>query len=290
MRKIFDNPRAAAALVFALAIAPVQASSLEAIKQSGQLRVTVRRDDKPWSWRENGEMKGIDVDIGAALARRLGVHVDYLDLRADADVNDDLGHGVWLGPFPGDVMLHAPLDRRIEASNQAIKLVAPYHVEGLAMAVDPAKADSARDFALFETEKVAVDIGSLPDVILLSARDHKLIDRVVHFRDVAQAAEAYQRGQVAAFYGEATTVEHLAHMISRPSSVIHPLYVLPSEWTICAVVGADAPELGQAVEQGVVEMQRSGEMQRIFATYGVVWRPPTEVLSLPHPPAIQTAN
>ena len=202
MRKIFDSPRVAAALVAALAlgnaslsIVSAQAQSLEAIRQAGRLRITVHGDYKPWSWRELGEMKGIDVDIGAALARGLGVKADDLDLRADADINDDLGAGVWLGSFPGDVMLHVPFDRRIEAGNDQIKLVAPYDTQGLAMAVDPSKAEQARDFALFETDKVAVEVGVMADVILLSARDHKLIDHVVHVRGVAKAAEAYDRGE-----------------------------------------------------------------------------------------------
>ncbi len=283
MRKIFNSRRAIAALFFAvalgnasLAITSACAQSLEAIKQAGRLRVTVHRDYKPWSWQENGERKGIDVDIGAALARRLGVKVDYLDLRADADINDDLGHGVWLGAFPGDVMLHVPFDRRIEAGNDQIKLVAPYDTEGLAMAVEPGKAERARDFALFETEKVAVEVGVMADVILLSARDHKLIDHVVHVHGVAKAAEAYDRGEVSAFYGEAAIVENLAHTVSRPASIIHPQYVLAVEWTLCAAVGADTPELGEAIGKGVAQLESSGEMQRIFAAYGVVWRPPTQ--------------
>jgi ABC-type amino acid transport substrate-binding protein len=282
MREIFPCPRALVVLLsaFVLGIAPVAVSSawaqsVEAIKQAGQLRVTVHRDFKPWSWQENGEMKGIDVDVGAALAKQLGVKADYLDLRADADINDDLGNGVWLGSFPGDVILHVPFKRRIETGNDKTKLVAPYYTEGLAMAVDPGKAESARDFALFETEKVAVDVGTLSDVILLSARDHQLIDHVVHVRGVAKAATAYDRGEVAAFYGEAAMVENLAHTVSRPASIIHPQYVLAREWTICGAVSPDAVELGEAFEKGVAEMKRSGEMQRIFAAYGVVWRNPT---------------
>jgi ABC-type amino acid transport substrate-binding protein len=243
-------------------------------------------------------MKGIDVDIGAALARGLGVKADYLDLRADADINDDLGAGVWLGSFPGDVMLHVPFDRRIEAGNDQIKLVAPYDTQGLAMAVDRSKAEKARDFALFETDKVAVEVGVMADVILLSARDHKLIDHVVHVRGIAKAAEAYDRGEVSAFYGEAAIVENLAHTVSRPASIIHPQYVLAGEWTLCAAVGADAPELGAAIGEGIAEIERSGEMQHIFAAYGVLWRPPAQGTvqesaqesPLPHPPAIQTAN
>jgi len=259
---------------------PAKARSLEAIKQAGQLRVTLYQNYKPWSWQEDGKLKGIDVDVGAALAKQLGLKVDYLELRAEDDIGDDLRNGVWrgslLGTQPGDVMLHVPHDKQIEADNDKIKLVAPYHTEGLAMAVEPAQAESARDFALFEKEKIAVDGGTLSDIILLSARDHKLIDRVVHFKGVAKAAMAYQNGEVSAFYGEAATVENLAHSVSRPVSIIYPQYWLAREWTIGGAVKVADIELGEAIDKGVAELKSSGEMQRIFAAYGVSWHAPPQ--------------
>jgi len=276
------------------ACSPAKARSLEAIKQMGQLRVTIYQNYKPWSWQEDGKLKGIDVDIGAALAKQLGFKVDYLELRAEDDIGDDLRNGVWrgslLGTRPGDLMLHVPYDKQIEVSNDKIKLVAPYHTEGLAMAVEPDKADSARDFALFEKEKVAVDGGTLSDIILLSARDHKLIDRVVHFKGVAKAATAYQNGEVSAFYGEAAMVQNLAHTVSRPASIIYPPYFMAREWTIGAAIKVDDIELGEAIAKGVEELKSSGEMKRIFAAYGVDWRPPAQESSLPNSSAIQTAN
>jgi ABC-type amino acid transport substrate-binding protein len=269
------------ALAFApLAGSPAKARSLEAIKQAGQLRVTIYQNYKPWSWQEDGKLKGIDVDIGAALAKQLGLKVNYLELRAEDDIGDDLRNGVWrgslLGTQPGDVMLHVPYDKQIEVTNDKIKLIAPYHTEGLAMAVDPAKADSARDFALFETEKVAVEGGTLSDIILLSARDHKLIDRVVHFKGVAKAAMAYQNGEVSAFYGEAAMVENLAHSVSRPVNIIYPQYWMAREWTIGGAVKVDDIELGEAIDKGVAELKSSGEVQHIFAAYGVAWRAPLQ--------------
>lgn len=281
----WPSARIVAALFSALALGPIAGSpanarSLEAVKQSGQLRVTVYQDYKPWSWMENGKLKGIDVDVGAALAKQLGLKVDYLELHAGDEINDDLRNGVsrgsLLGTRPGDVMLHVPYDKQIEVDNDKIKLVAPYHAEGLAMAVVPAKADSARDFSLFETEKVAVDGGTLSDVILLSARDHKLIARVVHVRGVAQAATAYERGDVSAFYGEAAMVENLAHTVSRPTSIVFPQHMFARGWTIGGAVNVDEIELGEAMDKGVAELKSSGEMQRIFAAYGVNWRNPPQ--------------
>jgi ABC-type amino acid transport substrate-binding protein len=254
--------------------------TLDAVKSAGVLRVTVYRDYRPWSWEENGARKGIDVDIGAALAKGLGLKADYLFLRADDNINDDLRNGVWrgslLGEPPGDVMLHVPHDDRIEADNDKIKLTAPYQVESLAMAVDKDKADSAKDFSLFEREKVAVDLGTLSDIILLSARDHKLIENIVHVRGEAKAAEAFDKGEVVAFYGESAEVEHLAHLAARPIAIVYPQNHLVQSWPIGGAVKADAIDLAEAIDAEIGHMAESGDLQRIFASYGVTWRRPTQ--------------
>lgn len=279
LRARFGRSVLAAALLMAAA-SGLQARTLEAVKSGGVLRVTVYNDYKPWSWNENGVPKGIDVDLAAALAKRLGVKVDYLFLRADDNIDDDLRNGVWrgslVGEAPGDVMLHVPHDSKIEADNDKVKLTAPYQVEGLAMAVQPDKAERAKDFSLFETEKVAVDLGSLSDFILLSARDHKLIDRVVHVRGEQKAVQAFDRGEVVAFYGESAMVESLAHELGKPVTIVFPEHRFARSWPVGGAVKADSIELADAIDAETAALVASGELQKIFASYGVNWRQPPQ--------------
>ncbi len=264
-----------------LALVPARAPArpLDEVKASGTLRVTVYRDNAPFSWSEGGKLRGIDVDIGAALARDLGVKVEYMELRADDRVDDDLRNGVWrgtvVGQAPGDVMLHVPYDHQLEIRNDLVKLAAPYHVEGLAMAVDPASAERARDLSLFETEKVAVDVGTLADFVLVSARDHALLANVVHVRGTQQAFEAFERGEVAAFYGSASEVEPLAHASKRPVVLVDPSTTVPKRWTLALAVRVNARDLGYAVGDSIEAMKASGELKRIFENYGVTWQPPS---------------
>ncbi len=270
----------AAALCGGLAAPGAQARTLSEVRDAGVLRVTVYRDYKPWSWEEDGVKKGIDVELGAALAKALGVKVDYLVLRADDNINDDLRNGVWrgslLGEQPGDVMLHIPNDPQVEAANDKIKLTAPYQVEGLAMAVEAGKGDKAKDFSLFETEKVAVDVGTLSDIILLTARDHKLIDHVMHVRGEGKAAQAFAKGDVVAFYGESALVEALAHQSSKPVEIVYPEHKLATNWPVGGAVKASAVDLADAIDQQIASLSASGELKKIFASYGVNWRPPTQ--------------
>jgi ABC-type amino acid transport substrate-binding protein len=280
MRAIFRVVLFLAAACVASAPQAAASRTLHDVQSAGVLRVTVYRDYKPWSWEENGVRKGIDVDIGAALGKAFGVRTDYLFLRADDNINDDLRNGVWrgslLGEQPGDVMLHVPHDSHVEADNDKIKLTAPYQVESLAMAVQPDKADSAKDFSLFETEKVAVDLGTLSDIILLSARDHKLISNVVHVRGEAKAAEAFDKGEVVAFYGESALVENLAHQTGKPVSIVYPTHRLAQSWPLGGAVRADSVDLADAIDKEIARLADSGELKKIFASYGVSWRPPSQ--------------
>jgi ABC-type amino acid transport substrate-binding protein len=279
MRASFRALVLAAACV-ALAPQEADARTLQEVQKAGALRVTVYRDYKPWSWEENGARKGIDVDLGAALAKALGVKVDYLFLRADDEIAADLRNGVWrgslLGDPPGDVMLHVPNDPRVEAENDKIKLTAPYQVETLAMAVAPDKAEAAMDFSLFEREKVAVDMGTISDLILLSARDHRLVANVVHVRGEAKAAQAFDKGEVVAFYGESALVENLARQTDKPVKIIAPLHRLIPTWRVGGAVKAEAVDLADAIDAEIARLAESGELKKIFASYGVDWRPPAQ--------------
>ena len=108
-------------LIFAtsLAVSSIAAARpLEEVQKTGVLRVAVYQDYKPYSWRENNQLVGIDVEIAKLLANSLHARLDLFELRADDDLNDDLRNGVWkgsvVGAAPGDVMLHVPYDKRIE--------------------------------------------------------------------------------------------------------------------------------------------------------------------------------
>jgi ABC-type amino acid transport substrate-binding protein len=82
----------------ALGLAPgAQAAPLAKVKALGVLRVAVYKDNRPWSWRQDGKIMGIDADLGTALAGKLGVHVDLAELMPGDDVAADLRNGVWKG-------------------------------------------------------------------------------------------------------------------------------------------------------------------------------------------------
>jgi len=148
---------------------PARAAPVEAVRAKGVLRVAIYRDFRPWSWREGGELRGIDADLGRALAQALGVKADLWDFMADEEVGDDLRNTVWRGPLLGgtvaDVMLHAPYDLQFGRRHDRVALVAPYYRESFALAC---AAGSRRDceamptaLASFPVERVTVPLTCL---------------------------------------------------------------------------------------------------------------------------------
>ena len=94
-------------------------------------------------------------------------------------------------------MLDVRLDLfELRADDDKVSLIAPYHIDGVAMAVDSAKAADALDLSLLERENMAVAVGTIGEIILISARDHALQPNVVHEKDLERAAGDFEESRV----------------------------------------------------------------------------------------------
>lgn len=77
-----------------IAALPAAANSLDAIRQRGRLRIAVYNNFPPYSMAGG---KGIDADLGRAIAEKLGLAPEIVGFTADDDMNDDLRNMVWKG-------------------------------------------------------------------------------------------------------------------------------------------------------------------------------------------------
>ena len=67
---------AAVATVGAMTAGQAWADRLDDIKARGKLIVALADDFKPWGYRnEEGELKGLEIDLAKDLAKRLGVEL-----------------------------------------------------------------------------------------------------------------------------------------------------------------------------------------------------------------------
>ena len=111
-------------------------------------------------------------------------------------------------------------------------------------------------------------------MILISVQDHALTPNVVHERTLEKAAADFERGEVAAFYGEASAAQAFARKGARPFALAYPKTGLGGDWPIGLAVKSDSRDLGAAAAAVVEDLAHTGKLKQIFASYGVDWREP----------------
>ncbi len=266
-----------AALALATALPAQAEEGLEEVRQKGRLRVAVYNDFAPYSF----DGRGIDVDLGHALAERLGVKAEIAWFNADEDMNDDLRNMVWRGHYlggkPGDVMLHVPFDRHLATRNPQVRIVGPYHQERLAIARVPDRVPEpvgAAEEALgvFTREKIGVETASGPDAFLLGVLGGRLRENVVHFRGVPQAVEGLRGGKVAAVMAPRAELESALgkDVATFPVAPVQlPELRNTGSWPLALAVRSEAATLAEALAQAMQSLHDDGTVARIFARYGI---------------------
>ena len=282
----FDMWVIRAAVVFSalLLVGPslAGARSLAAIKASGGLRVAVYRDFPPFVEGPQDDLRGLDVDLAAAIAKRLGVKVEYMVVTAGDDVDADLRNAIWRGPVVGgavaDLMLHVPVDPRLAARNDKVVIFAPYYVERITVVTDPAQTGGSTLLDAFGGHKVAVAGDTLADLYLMGAFGGLLRDNVVHFLSVEEAVAAMQRGEVAGVMAQRSEIEGALKENRGKYRIVEmptPGLLIPS-WRPGMAVKEDAHDLANAIELIADTMIHDGSLAALFARYGLTYAPPHE--------------
>lgn len=275
----------AAGALLATALVPAHAGAQLELQQPGALRIAVYADFPPYSMAG----KGVDIALGKALAERLGLNPDIVEFTADESMGDDLRNMVWRGHWRGthnmghraaDVMLHVPVDRRFAERQQRVAIFGPYHLETMAIARNPATvpapgASAEAAFGVFADEKIGAEVDTHGSDFLLHVLDGRLRDNVVHFRSVPEAVAALRRGDISAVLATHTQLEGALNGID--GFAIDRLQ-LPemrvSAWPLGMAVKVEHTALAAALAEALAELQRSGELARIYAEHGLTHRTP----------------
>lgn len=276
-RRLWLKLLAAAPLAAAL---PAQADGLAAVRERGRLRIAVYNDFPPYSMAGG---KGIDADLGRAIAARLGLAPEVVGYNADEDMNDDLRNMVWKGHYlgtpPADVMLHVPVDEHLAKANDKVRIFGAYHRETLALARNPQRVPALSGSAavaleIFTREKVGVETATLADSFLLGVMNGRLRDNVVHFKTVADAANGLADGRVAAVLAPRAELEAALRgkegfVLERPQ-----LAELKIEgWPLGMAVKVEDAELAEAIARALAELKEDGTLAGIFRKHGISHQP-----------------
>lgn len=268
-----------AALLGLATVAPASARPLDQVTESGTLRVAVYADFPPFSSGKGDALQGLDVDLGAAIAKKLGVKVDYMVLTAGESVDDDLRNAVWKGHYLGggiaDLMLHVPYDHTLGERNDNAVLLAPYYQEQVVEVTDPEQTSGDDLVSAFADHKVGVELATLSDGYLVSAYGGSLRENVVHFPSLPEAVAAMRRHEVAGVMGPLAEIEgalgkkrgdyRFHHM---PTPGLHR-----DAWPLGMAVKVNSHDLANRIEPIVEAMIKDGTMTRLFARHGLTYVP-----------------
>ena len=251
------------------------AATLAQVRERGRLIVGLYEDMPPF----HVKGRGIDVELGQALAEALGVKFSPLPFHADENMADDLRNMVWKGHYlghgPADVLLHVPVDRPlIEATPQA-SIFGPYYRERVMLARRVDELPRLEKLSQLGTRRVAVAGQTLAGWLLIGADGGAYREQLLtQWKDGCEAARALQRGEVAAAAGLASELESV--LAGDDAYRIEPLPSprAPREgWAAGMAVRRDATDLAQALQQSLNGLVQQGRVAEIFAKHKVAWRP-----------------
>lgn len=284
MSAILSRRGALAAIGGALAGAAIGvpgawASPLDKVKAKGVLTVAVYKDYEPWSWMAEGRLTGIDVDLAALLAEGIGVKTDVRQFLAGDDLGDDLRNMVWKGTVVGqppcDLMMHVPVDRKLQVDNDRAVIAGPYYRETFEMACNRETTDCEVPPPQLKGKRLVVETASIPDMYLSGAFGGSLRADVRHVYTGADAVAAVASGDADATVATRAQIEHGmkpgGRLIERKGLV--PLIFNPG-WNVGFAVRDDSRDLADELEKQMAAVIADGRMKAIFARYGVVHREP----------------
>ena len=259
-----------AAGVMALAVSQPARADWQKIQQSGSLKVAVYNEFAPFS--HNGA--GIDVDLAAALAKKLGLRLTLLPFPAGEALNDDLRNMVWKGHYlgygPADVMLHVPVDNYLMAQNPQVTILAPYHVETLRLVRSVKSIPTFDSLDSLAGKKVGVEKVSIAGMVMLGEGNGRFASNVKIFSTPLEALEKLKGGELDAVLATRSEIE--AVMRGDPAFPLHHVSFqrLPrAGWAVGMAVRKDDTEVARLLQTAMNEMSASGELKVIFARHGV---------------------
>jgi polar amino acid transport system substrate-binding protein len=238
-----------AALCLVLATPLFAADKLDEIKSRGRVLVGVSDTSPPFSARENGKVVGYDVDLAARVAQRLALPMETISIvNADRipalqqDRVDLVASGITRAE-----------NRKKDVAFSVAYLVSPHKVlirkDGGIATVDQM---AGRKLALVKSASVDAELMAKVPTL-----------QIVHYEDYAACFKALAGGEVAGFLADEVLLASFAQKSGTPQDFTFiPDYDLPR--TAGFALKKDEPRLTQFVDQVLLDLEKSGEAEKIF--------------------------
>ena len=267
----------------------VLSRTLDEVTESGYIEIAVYSNFPPYSFLdEKKQPAGIDIELGKLIAAELGVEARWFWLTADETLEDDLRNAVWKGHYlnkrVADLMLRVPYDREYSYAidgygapkHNMVVMFAPYHREQWALARDLDKVGDVRNLAIFQYQKIGVEIDSLPDTFLSSVYQGRLRSQVVHYSAISQALAALEAGELSGVAGMRSQIEWgLVEAGKKYDISAEGLEQLGKKsWDIGMAVKHTHRQLAYAIEAIIEGLVKNDGLNSLFDRFGVDYEVP----------------
>jgi polar amino acid transport system substrate-binding protein len=248
----------AAALLLSLGVAGAAARSFDAISQRGSLALCAHPNALPFASKK-GNPPGFQVELGQALAERLGVSLaqhwvinSFHYRRADCDIVLDA------------------IANKAALMEVGLRMSRPYYRSGVALAVRR-DSDVSSLAGLGSGRRVGVQVGSLASMIL--EKQNIAVTPFV-FEDEMMDALARQEIEAAAVTPTAIGWYNMKH----PESAVRRIAAFEDDpdlnWNVAVGMMRPDEKLTQRLDAALEELLADGTIARIYARYGVELQPP----------------
>ena len=276
-------------LLFIFLIVFANARSIEQIQESGEILIAVYKDFPPYSFRKDGELMGVDVDLGKLLAESLGVKATFNEVGADETLSDDLRLVIWKGNLihknKSDVMFRVPYDYDYlrlkdqytgELQNEMVSIKAPYQSETFTIATHKDRIPEIKTLARFSTNTIGVELDTLPDEHLSSFARGMIRHNVKHYFHYKDAVKDFLDGKIDAIAGMRSQVEYYIDYKNNKDKyyLSDGIPMINSKWDLGTAVAQEFKPLSYHIDGLIYKEYENGNIKKIFNKYGVEYQPP----------------
>ena len=270
--------------------AQAQVRTFDQMIADGELKVAVYKDFAPYSFEDQGQAKGVDVELAQALAKALGVRLQLIWAPPGEKLDDDLRDYIWRGSQLrnqqlADLMMRVPYDHDYaqtrnelgELNNDHVVMFGPYQSECWQVAYDRRRLDSVASVAVFEQHPIGVEVDSVPSFYLTSVFNGMLSAKTHHYPDVGQAFAAMKAGEVDAVMAMRGEIDWQVHQAADPQlALAENAYPNMGKqlWEIGMAVHESNRQLAYAVEEALEGLIRDGTLKALYAGYGLRYEVP----------------
>ena len=263
--------------------------SIEDIKASGEIIIAVYEDFPPYSFKENGELKGIDVELGKKVAKSLNVKPVWYLTGFDENLAADLRNTIWRGnkvhKNKADVMFRIPYDYEYmrltdkqtgELQNEMVTIKGPYQCEKWVIATHKDKIPEIKTLGVFAYETIGVEVDMLPDLHLSGFARGLIQKNIKHYMKFSDAIEDFKSGKIAAIAGLKAQLEYLIDYKHNKDKyyISDGIPQMNSKWDLATAVHSSFRALSYHIDGVIEEAYQDNSIKKIFESYNVEYIPP----------------